>query len=182
MYNVMPILIQSQTTNCVYLKRLILFSLVKNFMYIKPIAETELFGDRYFQKCARATLPVLIYLAENKEIKTFSELKSFIGNSRRWYCDILNSINSEFCRISRSTEWKYAEIPTISALVVSKNTNLSKRNPSKIKASKWMQEQMVKQLKLDYTIENYHKYCVEPVFDYDYWQEAMARIVKLPQW
>ncbi len=163
-------------------KMSIVFSLVKNAMFIKPITETELFGDEYYQKCARATLPVLIYLAQNKEIRIFSELKPFIGNSRRWYCDILNAINSEFCRLSRNTKWKYGEIPTISALVMAKNTNTSKRNPSKVKPSKWMHEQMVNQLGLDPTIENYHKYCVKPVFDYEYWQEAMAQIVKLPQW
>ena len=45
-----------------------------------------------------------------------------------------------------------------------------------------MGKQMGKQLNMEVTWENYEHYCVQPVFEYQHWDEVMGKIIQSPHW
>ena len=133
---------------------------------IVPTGKSGIFGDKKKHKRARAVLPILVLRAQEPNTITFRELGNAIG-FRRYdlFGDILDCINTELY-------WINEEIPTLSTIVVT-----NERMPSN-----WMGKQMGKQLNMETTWENYEHYCVQPVFEYQHWDEVMGKIIQSPNW
>ena len=129
---------------------------------IVPTGKSGIFGDKKKHKRARAVLPILVLRAQEPNTITFRELGNAIG-FRRYdlFGDILDCINTELY-------WINEEIPTLSTIVVT-----NERMPSN-----WMG----KQLNMETTWENYEHYCVQPVFEYQHWDEVMGKIIQSPNW
>ena len=136
---------------------------------IVPTGKSGIFGDKKKHKRARAVLPILVLRAQEPNTITFRELGNAIG-FRRYdlFGDILDCINTELY-------WINEEIPTLSTIVV--RVVDSERMPSN-----WMGKQMGKQLNMEATWENYEHYCVQPVFEYQHWDEVMGKIIQSPNW
>ena len=133
---------------------------------IVPTGKSGIFGDKKKHKRARAVLPILVLRAQEPNTITFRELGNAIG-FRRYdlFGDILDCINTELY-------WINEEIPTLSTIVVT-----NERMPSN-----WMCKQMGKQMNMEATWENYEHYCVQPVFEYQHWDEVMGKIIQSPNW
>ena len=136
---------------------------------IVPTRKSGIFGDKKKHKRARAVLPILVLRAQEPNTITFRELGNAIG-FRRYdlFGDILDCINTELY-------WINEEIPTLSTIVV--RVVDSERMPSN-----WMGKQMGKQMNMEATWENYEHYCVQPVFEYQHWDEVMGKIIQSPNW
>ena len=136
---------------------------------IVPTGKSGIFGDKKKHKRARAVLPILVLRAQEPNTITFRELGNAIG-FRRYdlFGDILDCINTELY-------WINEEIPTLSTIVV--RVVDSEKMPSN-----WMGKQMGKQMNMEATWENYEHYCVQPVFDYQHWDEVMGKIIQSPHW
>ena len=136
---------------------------------IVPTGKNGIFGDKKKHKRARAVLPILVLRAQEPNTITFWELGNAIG-FRRYdlFGDILDCINTELY-------WINEEIPTLSTIVV--RVVDSERMPSN-----WMGKQMGKQMNMEATWENYDRHCVQPVFEYQHWDEVMGKIIQSPNW
>ena len=137
---------------------------------IMPTGRSGIFGDLKKHGRARAVLPILVLRAQEPNTITFRELGNAIG-FRRYdlFGDILDSINTELHRMN-------TEFPTLSTIVVRIN------NDGKKEPSSWMANQMREQLNLEPTWENYHRICIQPVFDYPDWDKVMNDIIQSPNW
>ena len=149
-------------------------------MIIIPIGRHGLFADRenpnlISPKRARAALPILIRYAQRGDTITFRELADAIAAPdmiNRTMLRILDCINTELARLSRDHSWQHADIPTITTIVV-----LQDGGPSE-----WMSEQMSEQLGMEPTKENYERYLIKPVHEYEYWKEVINAIIQSPNW
>ena len=45
-----------------------------------------------------------------------------------------------------------------------------------------MSQQMSEQLGLEPTQENYERYLIKPVHEYEYWKEVINEIIQSPNW
>ena len=140
---------------------------------IVPTGKRGIFGDLITQKRARATLPILLIKAQECETITFKQLGSAIGfHEHRFHGPILDCINTELDKLSRNDGWDYGEIPTLTTIVVQEGEI----------PSNWMSKQMQEQLHMEPTPENYRYYCIQPVHEYEYWDQVMGAIIGSPNW
>ncbi|MYF98799.1 hypothetical protein F4212_06630 [Candidatus Poribacteria bacterium] len=137
---------------------------------IVPTGKSGIFGNLKQHGRARAALPILVLRAQEPNTITFRELGNAIG-FRRYdlFGGILDCINTELHNIN-------ADIPTLSTIVVRIN------NDGKMEPSGWMANQMQEQLNIEPTWENYHRICIQPVFDYPDWDKVMDEIIQSPNW
>ncbi|MYB65222.1 hypothetical protein F4X73_11065 [Candidatus Poribacteria bacterium] len=137
---------------------------------IVPTGKSGIFGDLKQHGRARAVLPILVLRAQESNTITFRELGNAIG-FRRYdlFGGILDCINTELYGIN-------SDIPTLSTIVVRIDNNGEKA------PSGWMANQMREQLNMEPTWENYHRICIQPVFDYPDWDKIMDEIIQSPNW
>ena len=149
-------------------------------MMIIPTGRHGIFADRdtpelKSPKRARAALPILIRYAQRGNTITFRELADAIAAPdmiHRTMAPILDCINTELARLSRQDRWGYADIPTLSTIVVVQDGG----------PSGWMAQQMREQLGMEPTKENYERYLINPVHEYEHWKEVIDRIIMSPNW
>ena len=137
---------------------------------IMPTGRSGIFGDLKKHRRARAVLPILVLRAQEPNTITFRELGNAIG-FRRYdlFGGILDCINTELHGMNTN-------LPTLSTIVVRIN------NDGRQEPSDWMANQMREQLNLEPTWENYHRICIQPVFDYPDWDKVMNDIIQSPNW
>ena len=85
---------------------------------------------------------------------------------------VLDCINTELARLSRDHSWQHADIPTITTIVVVQGGG----------PSEWMSQQMREQMGVEPTTENYERYLIKPVHEYEYWKEVINEIIQSPNW
>ena len=137
---------------------------------IVPTGKSGIFGDLKQHGRARAALPILVLHAQEPNTITFRELGNAIGfRLYHLFGGILDCINTELYNIN-------ADIPTLSTIVVRIG------NDGKMEPSGWMANQMQEQLNIEPTWENYHRICIQPVFDYPDWGKVMDEIIQSPNW
>ena len=149
-------------------------------MIIMPAGRHGIFADRdnpelKSPRRARAALPILILYAQRKETITFRELADAIAAPdmiNRTMRHILDCINTEMARLSEQSSWGHEDIPTLTTIVV-----VDGGAPSG-----WMSEQMREQMEMEPTQENYERYCIRPVYKYEYWKEVINAIIQSPNW
>ena len=149
-------------------------------MIIMPTGRHGIFADRdnpelKSPRRARAALPILILCAQRKDTITFRELADAIAAPdmiNRTMAPILDCINTELARLSEHPSWGHEDIPTLTTIVV-----VDGGGPSG-----WMSEQMREQIEMEPTQENYERYCIQPVYKYEYWKEVIDEIIQSPHW
>ena len=147
---------------------------------IKSTGKHGIFADRnnptlISPKRARAALPILIRCAQCSDTITFRELADAIAAPdmiNRTMSPVLDCINKGMENLSEHPNWMYDDIPTLTTIVV-----VAGGGPSG-----WMRQQMVEQLGLEPTRENYQAYCIEPVHEYKHWKEVMDEIIRSQEW
>ena len=149
-------------------------------MIITPTGRHGIFADRENPELksprrARAALPILILCAQRKETITFRELADAIAAPdmiNRTMAPILDCINTEMARLSEHPSWGHEDIPTLTTIVV-----VDGGGPSG-----WMSEQMREQMEMEPTQENYERYCIRPVYEYEYWKEVIDALIHSSNW
>ena len=149
-------------------------------MIIMPTGNHGIFADRDNPKLksprrARAALPILILCAQQQETITFRKLADAIAAPdmiHRTMAPILDCINTELARLSENPSWGHGDIPTLTTIVVVEGGG----------PSSWMSEQMREQIEMEPTQENYERYLIKPVYEYEYWKEVIDAIIQSSNW
>ena len=149
-------------------------------MIIMPTGKHGIFADRdnpelKSPRRARAALPILILYAQRNKTITFRELADAIAAPdmiNRTMAPILDCINTELARLSEHPSWVHEDIPILTTIVV-----VDGGGPSG-----WMSEQMHEQMRMEPTKENYERYLINPIHEYEYWKEVIDAIIQSPHW
>lgn len=149
-------------------------------MIITPTGRHGIFADRdnpelKSPRRARAALPILILCAQQSDTITFRELADAIAAPdmiNRTMSPVLDCINTELARLSENHGWQHGDIPTLTTIVVVEGGE----------PSAWMCEQMREQMKVEPTKENYERYLIKHVHEYEYWKEVINEMIQSPNW
>ncbi|MGC4002920.1 MAG: hypothetical protein QM811_07210 [Pirellulales bacterium] len=124
-------------------------------------------GERQYQKLAVLALPILVLVAENSDVITYSELAAELGIRPRNLNYPLGSIGQRLMQLGK--EWGET-IPPIQCLVINKNSKLPSEginwflNKQEFEAlSKGEQERKLNQV-------------FQEVYDYDRWSDVLKHL------
>ena len=148
-------------------------------MLITPTGRHGIFADRdnpelKSPRRARAALPILILYAQRNKTITFRELADAIAapdRIDRTMIHILKCINKEMEMLSEHPSWEHEDIPTPTTIVVVEDGG----------PSGFMSDHM-RRNEIEPTQENYERYFIRPVYEYEYWKEVIDAIIQSPHW
>ena len=130
----------------------------------------NMFGDRITQQWARDALPVIVECAKIGKVIRYAELCSAINatTNRKMgnVCDIISTTLYQLEHNELEQPWRKGNIPRLTNIVITTNG----------KPGAWVCEQITGDRNVAPSPEEYKAKYVNPVFDYQNWDEVLEAL------